>query len=431
MYVYTCKVSLFTLIRCIKVRNKVRNMSSNRWYFAVEGDIHGHVDEGQYKIHDYKMNPDKRFNNISSKYPIDFVLCIGDLTNHGYDGTTGNIFEGCIPNTWSGDRSHNELAAFRTLYEKPLENAGFKLYLCIGNHDLPPGHKGVAEYVQKKHKTRWPLLDSKWRGGQYKFKHNGVTFLCLGVYPNVLSWLEKNLPSKGEPVIIWYHYNTVIGEQWSDFWSVEDKFKFANVIEGHNILAICNGHSHSTVVGMFNDHITVRGSYKNAAILEIQTNDQGTTLNRVFFDTGVDDQITEVDRLAKFHQSRRRQTSKQKKYDADNRNTPSPDPIAARSSRRSKPKEASKKSKKQEPEQTKETSKEKIVLKIGEIKAQQSPRSRHTRRVSVDHNTEIVKSPRVRIIPPSESSVSCSSESVLSITESSFSASSSTSSSSS
>lgn len=279
-------------------------MSSNTFYFVVEGDIHAKIVNNVPQIVPYKANPDSRLLHIDHK--IDFVLCVGDLTNHGSDGTTGNIFEKCV----NSNPSDNELKAFRDLYEKPVEKH-FKLYLCIGNHDMPAGHKGVGEYVQKKHNTTWPWFKSKWYGGCYKFKHKGVTFLCLGVYPNDLKWLASNLPSKGEPVIIWYHYNTVIGEPWSDFWSVEDKFKFRDAVDGHNILAICNGHSHDTSIGLFADIPTIRGSGNRPAVVQITDN----KLDNVYF--GSSD-----DKLYSFNKWRQTNTNDVKEYDQQNRNTP-------------------------------------------------------------------------------------------------------------
>jgi hypothetical protein len=32
------------------------------------------------------MKPGERISRINKTLPIDFVLCIGDLTNHGQDG---------------------------------------------------------------------------------------------------------------------------------------------------------------------------------------------------------------------------------------------------------------------------------------------------------------------------------------------------------
>lgn len=293
-------------------------MTPNDFYFILDGDIHAHInDSGEYAMNSYNENSDLKFTNISLKYPIDFVLCVGDLTSNGYDGTTGPAVTSCFSK--QSNRSDNELAAFRTLYEKPIEKAGHKLYLCIGNHDLPPGHKGVGDYIHKKHKTNWPLLKSKWTGGQYKFKHQGITFLCLGVWPNNLKWLQDNLPTKGKPVLIWYHYNTPIGEQWSDFWSVEDKFRFANVVDGHNIIAICNGHSHNTKLGLFSNIPTIRGSGPKVAIVHIKNN----KLHDVYFDTGGNaSRVSSTDQLVKFDDWRKKQTKSIKKYDIDNRNDP-------------------------------------------------------------------------------------------------------------
>lgn len=293
-------------------------MTVDEFYFLIESDIHASVtDDGEHKIYEHKENPDERFKRIHKKYPFDFVLCIGDLTEHGYDGKTGNIFESCI--SIQQDRNKNELKAFRDLYEKPIEEAGFKLYLCIGNHDMPPGHKGVGEYVRDKHKTTWPALRSKWYGGNYKFKHKGILFLCLGVYPNDLKWLQDNLPKKGEPVIIWYHYNTIVGERFADFWSTEAKSRFADVVDGHNVLCVCNGHSHSSKIGLYRNMYTVRGAGHKAAIVHIKNK----KLKEVYFDSGKNDKISSFPQIKQFHKRRTVQSNvkKTKKYDEQNHNT--------------------------------------------------------------------------------------------------------------
>jgi hypothetical protein len=53
------------------------------------------------------------------------------------------------------------------------------------------------------------------------------------------------------------------------FWSDEDKLAFYNVVRNHNILAICNGHEHSSTVVDWNDIPTTRGSGDETALIEV------------------------------------------------------------------------------------------------------------------------------------------------------------------
>ena len=294
------------------------------WHFVVDGDIHGsNPTSKDFKIRDDKKDMASRLTRISKEYPIDFVLCIGDLTNDGWDGQCATC---CFKTTWP-NRKKNQLKAFRKLYEKPIEDAGFPVYLCIGNHDLTTGkpyvHRGVLDHVLKKHNASHCVFRSPWYSGNYTFKHNGVKFICLGVWPNTLGWLQDHLPkNKDKPVVIWYHYNTIV-EPWSDFWSSEDKLKFYSTIRGYNIVAICNGHSHDTKVGLFHDIPTIRGSGSKNAIVGIKNG----KLEKVIYDDGKDETISKTDRFARFQKWRQVQTSRVIKYDKENRNQPHPDAV--------------------------------------------------------------------------------------------------------
>jgi hypothetical protein len=236
----------------------------NNWYFIVDGDIHADETNGIMSLIGHKENSFAKFKRINNQYPIDFVLCIGDLTNDGYDGK-GSCF-GLFPK-----RKKNQLRAFQELYEKPLEMAGFKLYVTVGNHDLPSEHsllhKGVMNYVAKKHNANASIFKA-WESGCYSFIHKDIKFICLGVWPQRLQWLENELPSNtSDPCIIFYHYN--MDGYFGTFWSDEDKLAFYNVIKNHNILAICNGHEHSSTVVDWNGIPTIRGSGDETAVIEI------------------------------------------------------------------------------------------------------------------------------------------------------------------
>lgn len=281
---------------------------SNDFYFIIDGDIHGaETETGELKIHDHKMDPGPRIKRINKIYPIDFVLCMGDLTEHGQDG--GDLFSCCCPKI----PQNRELQAFKKLYVDSIKKSNFKLYLCVGNHDMPATtYKPVYDYVTKRHNATDPFFRSKWYGGKYKFKHDGITFICLGVYPNDNKWLVKNLPKKGKPVIIWYHYNTPVTEPFADFWSVEDRSKFFDTIDGHNILCICNGHWHYTNIGMYRNIYNIKGSAWRYAVVHIKDN----KLERVIFDNGYNESISSKDQIESFEKWRKNNDD----YNNDNLN---------------------------------------------------------------------------------------------------------------
>ena len=82
--------------------------------------------------------------------------------------------------------------------------------------------------------------------GCYTYTRNNILFISLGIYPTNLKFLRKHLPkNKNYPIIIFYHYNT-IKEPFSDWWSDKEKEQFYQVIKDYNILAIINGHLHSS-----------------------------------------------------------------------------------------------------------------------------------------------------------------------------------------
>ena len=64
--------------------------------------------------------------------------------------------------------------------------------------------------------------------------------------------------NKEDPVIIFYHYNTV-EEPYSDWWENYEKDLFYKVIESYNIICIINGHIHSTYNKKWNGITVLNG----------------------------------------------------------------------------------------------------------------------------------------------------------------------------
>lgn len=252
------------------------------WHFVCDSDVHATAD-GALRM---KPNLVTRLVALDKERAVDFVLCVGDLTDHGLArarcGETG--FFGCLGACIAcacvrGD----ELATFIDYYETPLERAGFPVKLCPGNHDAhipgPRCHKGVFDHIAKKHGA---TTACEWRDACcYSFVHKGVHFLCLGVYPHNLAWLRAALPrDTAAPLVLFYHYNTVPDEAFSNWWTPAEKNAFYGVIKGHNVALIVNGHLHATGDGMWRGIRVVRGAGDDKFAL---VGFRGTTLTSVEF----------------------------------------------------------------------------------------------------------------------------------------------------
>jgi Icc-related predicted phosphoesterase len=179
---------------------------------------------------------------MKDEHNVQMVISAGDLTEYGTDGKS---FLCC--------RKHkeDELTPMIKKWVEPIENAGIEVLLTIGNHDTYTGHpyfyKPVFQYIKKKHNaTYYPWIWMKY-SGCYTYTRNNILFISLGVYPKYLKFLRKHLPKdKNYPIIIFYHYNTVDKEAYSDWWNDKEKEQFYQVIKDYNILAIINGHIHAT-----------------------------------------------------------------------------------------------------------------------------------------------------------------------------------------
>lgn len=203
-----------------------------QWKFACESDLHfnqaGSCD---------KPDSVKKLLELHKTSPLDFIVCPGDLTDTGSDGS------GCCCK-----KSVNELNEFIDNYVSPLESNGIPVKASIGNHDYSRTYpfNGVEKYIQRKYGATYSWKDHD-TSGCYTFNHNGVQFICLGVYPKDLKWLNGVLPAdKKAPIIIYYHYNTLKSEPFGDWWSEDEKLAFYNIIKDYNLICIINGHWHTS-----------------------------------------------------------------------------------------------------------------------------------------------------------------------------------------
>jgi len=277
------------------------------WHFTVDGDIHAtYTSKDVPRVN--RTNIDTRLKHIDGTYPLDFHLCVGDLTDNGHSG----------PTMCGMQQRYDELVAFEELYERPVQWAGFRMYATIGNHDVPNDQlcKGVINHVAKKYGASRSLLDP-WSSGCYAFDHKGVRFIVLGIWPQKLDWLRRQLPvDHSAPVVLVHHYNINPMEYGANFWTDEAKDAYHAVIKSHNVVLICTGHNHTTTIGLWRNIPTVRGSGNKLAVVEMD----GGRLSRIYFDNGETATVSTIDRLSAFQKWRALGSKDVARYDAYNGN---------------------------------------------------------------------------------------------------------------
>jgi hypothetical protein len=223
----------------------VTSISNKKWAIVLSSDLHfGSVHSSHgIDIRDDKRDHVQKIIDMKDEHNVEIVISAGDITDYGTNGI-------CCFCSNNNNNSEDELTPLINNWVKPLENAGLDVLLTAGNHDTYTGHpyfhKPVLRYLKKKYNaTYWPWFWMKYNGC-YAYSKNNVLILSLGIYPKNLKFLKKNLPKdKKDPVIIFYHYNTV-NEPYADWWKEDEKAAFYEVIKDYNIIAINNGHYHTT-----------------------------------------------------------------------------------------------------------------------------------------------------------------------------------------
>lgn len=214
-----------------------------KWSLLLLSDLHyEEKKDGSVGMRDPKRFNLKKIKELQKTKNLEIVVSAGDMTNYGRNGTS---FCGL-------DKKNNvdEYGEFIREFVNPLENMGLQLLLCPGNHDTyvkwPYINKPVLKYIKKKYKSTYQHIDF-YKSNCYKREIHGISFISMGIYPKNLSWLRKNLPiDKSRPIIIFFHYNIIDSEPYSNWWSVVEKIKFYDVIKDFNIKAIFHGHIHAT-----------------------------------------------------------------------------------------------------------------------------------------------------------------------------------------
>jgi len=215
-----------------------------KWSIVLSSDLHfGSLkSESGIDIRADKKEQVKNILEMKDEHNVEIVISVGDLTEYGTDG-----------NSWCSCRKmvDDELTPLKEKWVKPLEDNNIKVLLGIGNHDSYTGHpycsKPVFKYIKNKHNATYYPWVGKNYSGCYTYTKNNILFICMGIYPKNLRFLRNHLPkNKDNPIIIFYHYNTISDEPHSDWWKTNEKEDFYQVIKDRNIVAIINGHIHAT-----------------------------------------------------------------------------------------------------------------------------------------------------------------------------------------
>lgn len=211
--------------------------------FACIGDLH------------YRSNGtcDKDPRDVAlaiTKSGAQFTIVPGDLT----DGELGDK-EGCFGRRPS--LSPQEIYNFDAKFFRRVPSAR----LCPGNHD----GDAARNYIRSKS----PMNGSDL----YYFDVGNTRFVCLGLYPDAaaLKWLRdasvltppprvtlnRDAPvpyavtrSNLRTAVIYYHYNTIDAQQWSNWWTPAEKDAFAAQLNSPTntlpVVLIINGHCHAS-----------------------------------------------------------------------------------------------------------------------------------------------------------------------------------------
>lgn len=230
------------------------------WSIIVASDLHFG------KSADFLCAKIEILNKIIQKKDednIQVVISAGDLTEYGTDG-----FQMC---GLMKKNNNNELISLKNQWVKPLEDNNITILLTIGNHDTyvpwPYLHKPVMEYVSKKHNATFYPIINMYRSGYYSFEKNGVLFLSFGIKPTYWKWIKENL-THDKPMIIFFHYNIINDEPYSNWWSDKEKNTFLKLIEPYkqNILCLINGHLHASSIKEWNGIQVINGAGINESI---------------------------------------------------------------------------------------------------------------------------------------------------------------------
>lgn len=240
---------------------------NSKWSIIVSSDLHFGEDPRNSVIRRVKLNHLDQILRIKDTHNVKMVISAGDLTSHGTAGESGCL---CWK-PYGGD----ELTELREQWVDPIERTGIKLLMCPGNHDTYTGtlKHPVLKYLCRRRNAPFHPFLKTYRSGRYTYEYNGVLFISLGMYPGPsnVKFLKSVLSENSDtPVIIFYHYNTISTEKYSDWWKESEKDAFYEAIAGYNnIIAIINGHIHTSSVKKWRGFTMINGGGANMVRIEM------------------------------------------------------------------------------------------------------------------------------------------------------------------
>lgn len=249
--------------------------------FLIDSDIqYGH--DKPEKIRNDKINNVEFITNFiknskNSIYEPRFLMITGDLTEHCSDGK--KIFN------YKFGGITNEMTPLINEYLKPMSTL-LPLKLIPGNHDFyidgsrwPFFHKPVLSYIRKNHnlntlKNIFSSTFSDIGDVVYSFDIEDVHFCACDIYPNekVLKWLRTDLEKNNDKrIIIFQHYN--FDGPYSDWWTMDEKKKFYDVIKNYNVVLLIEGHHHFSSEGSFMGIKTVNSGGRGFGLITVYPDD--------------------------------------------------------------------------------------------------------------------------------------------------------------
>ncbi len=168
------------------------------------------------------------------------VIACGDLTNYGYG------------DEWFAFANEHGLNGDRLL--------DFPIYEGFGNHDQwEVTNATVRDAIKERNLLRVGVSNISKNGFHYSWDWDDVHFIQLNLMAavqiptnerfdakNSIGFLESDLAEKigdsGRPVICVHHCNVDLDD---GRWTAEDKIRYAEALQGYNVIAIIHGHTHS------------------------------------------------------------------------------------------------------------------------------------------------------------------------------------------
>lgn len=186
------------------------------------------------------------------------VIIAGDITQNGQDGR------------WRLFGEADELGAF--LLDYGLDGTDGRLrwpvYEGLGNHDFDSledwwwgGAQPVLSALLARNRRRALPGGLAAPAGHYRWAWDGVHFVQANLFAGAgkgagqgvrdphggLAFVEEALAeAAGRPVVLVQHYGFDPFSSQDRWWNEEQRDALAEVLEGHNVVAIIHGHVHGT-----------------------------------------------------------------------------------------------------------------------------------------------------------------------------------------